>query len=138
MSVSKRIYDRVYTYQVYVNIPANENIKIFFKSGLSTLKDKTIRAISASYYNTIAGQTDQCWLTLVDKNHNTMLYNYPVVDLQDASNTGEVDNNFNYRLRLFKLHDIELQNSYFMYNNVTGPLTGNLFNLNFYYNDSAT
>jgi len=130
-----RVYSQIYSYSVQVDQPANDSIKTFFKSGLSDLKNKTIRGITVSNcFIGTPGQTDQIYITLLDRNNNTLLYNYPVVDLLDL--TGGNSSNINKtRLRLFNLTGLELQNSYFFIVNVTGPIQGKIFDLNFYFED---
>lgn len=131
-----RVYTQIYTYKVQVEQAANDSIKHYFKSGLSTLKYKTIRAITISnQYIGVPGQTDQCYLTLVDSQHNTKLYNYPTEDLMDQTGGNVPITPGITRIRLFNLQNIELQNSYFFFTNVTGPISGNIFDINFYFED---
>ncbi len=128
--MNTRIYTQVYTHQVQTGDITNENVKIFFKSGLSYLKEKTIKAITINYDTFNIGTTATGYLTLVDSNHNTILYNYPFRDLHGTTKS------FPLRLRLFNLKNIELQNSYFFYRNLINPITaGKLFDINFYFED---
>jgi len=131
-----RVYTQVYSYSVQVEQGANDSIKHFFKSGLSTLKKKTIKAITVAFqYIGVPGQTDQCFLTLVDSNHNTKLYNYPTEDLMNQTGGNIPVTPGVTRIRLFNLKDIELQNSYFFFTNVSGPISGHVFDINFYFED---
>lgn len=132
-----RIYENIYSFAVQTPGPVlNENIKIFFNP-CPEIKNRHIKAISISYYNSYAGQTDQAFITLKNSKGDILTYNYPAVDLQDTSATnvpGSI-NALNYKLRLFNFYDIDLASSYYFYNNLSGPLGVAfpiLFYLNFY------
>jgi hypothetical protein len=76
------------------------------------------------------------FLTIVNRNKETLLYNFPVVDLMDktsAATPGNIVNN-NFRLRCFNLKDVSTTGSYVIYNDVQTPAGDGLkLNINFYY-----
>jgi hypothetical protein len=110
------------------------NVKKFFASGLSDLKLKTIRAITISNTGlTVPGSNGQIYLTFVDNQNNTLLYNYPGADLIDLTG-GNASNTDKTRVRLFDLKGVELQKSYFFV--ADASIVGSTsFDLNFYFED---
>lgn len=129
-----RVYTQVYTFRVEISGNLVANVKKFFASGLSDLKLKTIRAITISNTGlTVPGNTGQIYLTFVDNQNNTLLYNYPGADLIDLTG-GNATNPDRTRLRLFDLKGIELQKSYFFV--ADASIIGSAsFDLNFYFED---
>lgn len=129
-----RIYENIYSFPVTTNgIVLTENVKIFFNP-CPEIRNRHVKAISISFYNTYAGQTDQAYITLKNGKGEVLIYNYPAVDLQDST-TAATTANYVYRLRLTNFQDIDLANSYFFYNDLSGPLGANnqpIFNINFY------
>lgn len=128
-----RIYENIYTFPVQTVDQVNyvDGTKYFFEP-CPEIRKRTIKALSISYYNSRAGQQDQAFFTFKNGKGEVLAYNYPAVDLQDNTNTGLA--NPKYRLRLFNWYDIDLNNSYYTYVDVSGPLNtfDVLFNLNFY------
>lgn len=130
------IYNNIYSLRV--NISANQiGNKIFFSTNLPILKQKNIRALSVSGDVSAAGQTDQVFITLVDTNNFIKLFNYPSSDIRDNSSP-----NYNsapaaaYRYtRLFNLSNIELQRSYFIVKDQSGPYQNLVWYINFYFQD---
>jgi hypothetical protein len=129
-----RVYTQVYTFKVDISGNLVANVKKFFASGLSDLKNKTIRAITISNTGlTVPGSNGQIYLTFVDLNNNTLLYNYPGADLIDLTG-GNASNPDRTRLRLFDLKGIELQNSYFFVADAS-IIGSSSFDINFYFED---
>jgi hypothetical protein len=130
------IYDSIYSLRI--NISANQiGNKIFFVTNLPILKQKKIKAMSVSGQISAAGQSDQVFITLVDNNNKIKLFNYPACDIRDNS---QPYHNFApvaaYRYtRLFNLENIELQRSYFMVTDQTGPYQNLIWYINFYFED---
>tara|TARA_R110000868_G_scaffold167670_3_gene402062 strand:- start:457 stop:849 length:393 start_codon:yes stop_codon:yes gene_type:complete len=127
-------------YNQILSIPINtssvvvDGFKLFLPP-YPNIYNKKIIGITISYYNTYEGQIDQGFLTLVDKNNNLLLYNYPLIDLFDASISRAFSPPpiiFNYRVTQFDLFNIDLQSSFVIYQGLSGGLTGALFTLNFY------
>lgn len=99
--------------------------------------NETVKAIGISYYNSFPGQTDVAYLTLVNRKNQTLISNYPVMDLMDntsSASPGSFINKF-FRLRCFNLKDISTSGSYVIYTDVSGPLSPNAIamQINFYY-----
>jgi len=118
------IFDNVYTATVQSSGAFFRNVKQFF-DGYPFLKYINVKAITVK---SAAVPTENFYLTIVDKNKNQVLYNYPLQDLKQVS-TAKVNN-----LRLFNINGIDLLSSYYICNQsygVTSTLT--LFYLNFYY-----
>ena len=129
-----RIYENIYTFPVQTKsqLSYQDGTKYFFEP-CPEIKNKTIKALSISYYNSIPSQTDQAYFTFKNCKGETLAYNYPAVDLMDTTSQQPVAIP-NYKLRLFNWYDIDLNNSYYTYIDVSGPLNTFkvLFNLNFY------
>lgn len=129
-------YNKIYSLQI--NISANQiGDKIFFVTNLPILKQKKIRAMSVSGEISPAGQTDQIFITLVDTNNFIKLFNYPAADIRDNSAP-----HYNPTLfpayqytRLFNLANIELQRSYFIVRDQSGPYQNLVWYINFYFQD---
>lgn len=130
------IYNNIYSLRI--NISANQiGNKIFFVTNLPILKQRKIRAMSVSGQISAAGQTDQIFITLVDDKNKIKLFNYPASDIRDNSqpnhNAAPVAA---YRYtRLFNLENIELQRSYFMVKDQSGPYQNLTWYINFYFED---
>lgn len=109
------------------------NQKIYFDKNLPY--QLIIKAITVSYYWTIGGQTDQGYLTLVDRKNQTLIYNYPLIDLMDYSNVNAPPWNpvDQFKIRQFNLYDVNLINSYFFLVDPTITTQSFTLNLNFYY-----
>lgn len=124
--------DRVITISQSIG-GVSTNQKVFFDKNLPY--QITIKAITVSYYWSVGGNTDQAFLNLVNRKGDTLLYNYPVIDLMDYSNinpppwTNPPQDQF--KIREFELNDVNLINSYFFIIDTTVP--GYQLNLNFYY-----
>jgi hypothetical protein len=126
--------NRIYTFPVFC-YNYNNNQKNYLNREIVFLNE-VIRGISVSYYNSTIGQTDMAFLTIVNRKKETLLYNFPIVDLMDktsAATPGNVVNN-NFRLRCFNLVDVSTTGSYVMYNDIFTPVGDGLkLNINFYY-----
>ena len=120
------IFDNVYTAVVQSSAPFQPNVKQFF-DGYPFLKSINVKAITVKK-GTIPPQF--FYLTIVDKNKNQVLYNYPLEDLLQVSNAVTKQSN----IRLFNINGIDLLSSYYVSNIGWGsPSTVTLFYLNFYY-----
>tara|TARA_R110000868_G_scaffold126421_5_gene333493 strand:+ start:1079 stop:1489 length:411 start_codon:yes stop_codon:yes gene_type:complete len=130
-----RIYDNVYTFPVYAKELINPNAKYFFDP-CPEIKKRQINAISISYYNYYNGYIDSAYITLKNGKNDIICYHYPATDLMDTTTQNTVlSGSLNYKLRLFKIYDLDLNSSFYMYNHVALPFPTNgrpLFNLNFY------
>jgi len=126
--------NRIYTFPVFC-YNYNNNQKNYLNREIVFLNE-VIRGISVSYYNSTIGQTDMAFLTIVNRKKETLLYNFPVVDLMDKTSTatpGNIVNN-NFRLRCFNLKDVSTTGSYVIYNDIFTPVGDGLkLNINFYY-----
>lgn len=126
--------NRIYTFPVFV-YSYYTNVKNYLNREIVFLNE-TIKAISVSYYQTDGGQTDQGFLTIVNRKNQTLLFNYPLVDLQDKTSSatpGNLNPNF-FKLRTCNLKDVSTTGSYVIFNDITlPPYQGDRFNINFYY-----
>jgi len=130
MNYRSRIFNKVLTLKFSIKNIAN--LKNYLSYDVSEISNNVIKGISVSYYFTSPGQDNQGYLTIVNKNFETVLFNYPLTDLQDSTNpaTGTV---LDYKLRLFNLKDISLRDSYVIVNDIFSPALLLDLNLNFYY-----
>lgn len=120
------IFDNVYTAAVQSSGAFYPNVKQFF-DGYPFLKYINVKAITVKAN---ALPTQCFYLTIVDKNKNQVLYNYPLQDLNQVSNSSAKVNN----LRLFNINGIDLLSSYYISNTAFGSsATITQFYLNFYY-----
>ena len=118
-----REFDKVYTTTFYnTNKGIYKNQKNFF-TGYTFLNNIKVKAISIQ---TITVQYVYSFLTLVDRNNNTVIYNGPFCDLQlDIIQPKS-------KLRLFNLDGANLLNSYWISTNTLGGSNDPLFSISFY------
>lgn len=107
------------------------NTRVFLPS-FPDINNLTVRGIVIQNYLTVAGQTDQVFLTLLDSKKNILLYNYPCQDLSDSSSTAVPTNQQQFFIRQFNLYDVETRASYINFAGLSGPITGLLFRIAFY------
>lgn len=121
-----RIFDNIYSFNVKTgNIV--QGVKYFFDP-CPEIKDKRIKGITIS--NTInLFYTHNFYLTLVDQNNKMLIQDMPLIDLKDSQ-----DNNV-FRLRMFDLKNIDLNRSYFYFQDPLASIVAveTLFKINFYY-----
>lgn len=109
-------YNRIYnkTYGIPVEVPArtlfNSSTKLYLQPA-PYLRNIKVAAIDFQFNNNIFF-ANSVYLTLVDKNNDTKLFNYPVNDLSNNFDLSNVQS-APYRLRLFKFEGIITENSYF-------------------------
>jgi hypothetical protein len=60
------------------------------------------------------------YITLVDKNKKILLDSYPLQALWNGNDLGNATDYRPYPIRRFKLHDVDLQKSYFKFSKVPG------------------
>jgi hypothetical protein len=131
-----RIYENIYTFPVNTKgTIVGDNVKVFFDS-CPEIQKKTLKAISLSYDISVqnGAYPDQAFITLKNSKGEVLIYNYPANDLNDTVN-GALFTTQVFRLRLFNLYDVDLSQSYYFFNNVSGPIGNNsqiVFNFNFY------
>jgi hypothetical protein len=127
-----RIYENIYTFNVSSGV-VNNGSKVYFDP-CPELNKKTIKGLSISNYNnTISGGSIPLnfYITLIDKKNQIICYNYPLVDLLDASNTLFSQ----FKLRLFNLYDLDLYRSYYFFSSaipLSFPPYETMFKINFY------
>jgi len=131
MSDTTRVFDKIFTLPLQIRNVAN--VQQFFQYEVKEVSDATVKAISISYYFTTAGQVNQCYLTVVNNRFEQLLYNYPLVDLQDTTDPSLAPFVITTRLRLFNLQNISLKHSYIITNDVGIPSPLLDCKLNFYY-----
>ena len=130
MNNTSRIFNKVLTLKFSIlNIA---NLKNYLSYDVSEISNNIIKGISVSYYFTAPGQVNQGYLTIVNKSFETMVFNYPLTDLQDSTNP-TIGTVLDYKLRLFNLKDISLRDSYIIVNDCFIPSNRLDINLNFYY-----
>lgn len=108
-----RIYSR--TYSIPVEVPTrtlfNSSTKLYLNPA-PYLRNIKVAAIDFQYgENSNIFYTNSVYLTLVDNNNDTRLFNYPVNDLSNNFIAGT--QSAPYRLRLFKFDGIITENCYF-------------------------
>lgn len=130
MNNTSRIFNKVLTLKFSIKNIAN--LKNYLSYDVSEISNNVIKGISVSYYFTAPGQVNQGYLTIVNKSFETMLFNYPLTDLQDSTNP-TIGTVLDYKLRLFNLQDISLRDSYITVNDCFIPTNTLDLNLNFYY-----
>lgn len=128
--MNARVFDNIIT--IPFSIENIENKKQYFQFDPKWLRTVTIRAVSVSYYFTNPGQVNQSYLTFVNNKFETLLYNYPLQDLVDTTETTGLFVQTS-RLRLFDLHDISLMDSYVITTDIGIPTPRLNLNLNLYY-----
>jgi hypothetical protein len=137
MGKQNRIYNKTYSVPIILTDGANFNAStpIYF-TGYHFLNDKTVKAITISPIergNPLFYPYPRMYLTLQDTKGQQILYNYPVPDLIITSKQNTTLN-LESRMRLFKLPNVDLNNSYFMITtNAFVLVYGTVANINFHY-----
>jgi hypothetical protein len=126
-----RIYENIYSFQVTSGV-LNAGFKYYFDP-MPELNNRKLKGISISNYQNLLNPSQllySFYITLINKKGDIINYNYPVVDLLDASWPSSYPE---YRLRLFNFDDLDLKKSYYFFQApVSFPPYNNLFKFNFY------
>jgi len=124
--------NRIYTLDVTSDAVIVDQQRIFLPP-FPDIANQTVKGILISDYRTVAGQTDQGFITLLNSKKDVLLYTYPMQDLSDSSSFALVPPvPKQFFVRQFNLFDVETRASYFIFNQLSGPLSGLLFRISFY------
>ncbi len=122
-----RLFNLHYTYPVniFAGTVNNASTPVYF-DGYPELTEAKIKAISISTLFTNMGDF---FLTIKNVSGESLLYNYPVVDLLQSNSTAVIQN----KLRLFDIDKIDLKQSYFInVTNVAYIANATIFQIHFY------
>lgn len=121
-----RIFDKIISVPVILapGTVIQRNVQNYFPANPFVSKNR-VKAISITNITSLFSL--DVYLTLVDSNNQSLINNYPCLPLT-TSNALFPD----LRLTYFDIINLDLSRSYWVYGDTT-PVTGNPFNINFYF-----